>query len=51
MMKTEITREEALRRLKATKAVKEQLIAVLRQRMCEKYREKTGIEPKHVLFL
>lgn len=50
-MKTMITREEALRRLKATKEVKEQRIAVLKQRMCEKYKEKTGVEPKHILFL
>ena len=50
-MKTTITKEEALRRLKATKQVKKQRIAVLRQRMCEKYEAKMGRSPQQVLFL
>lgn len=49
-MKT-ITREEALERLKATKQAKERRIEVLKSRMCEKYKEKTGIEPQYISFL
>lgn len=46
-----ITREEALRRLKATKDTKEKRIAVLKRRICEKYKERTGVEPQNVVFL
>lgn len=50
-MQTIITKEEALRRLKNTKQVKEQRIAILRKRMCEKYEAKMGCAPQHVMFL
>lgn len=50
-MKTMITKEEALRRLKATKQIKKERIEVLRKRMCEKYEANTGCAPQNVLFL
>lgn len=50
-MKTTITREEALRRLKATKQIKEQRIEVLRKRMCEKYQATMGHDPEQIMFL
>lgn len=50
-MKTIITKEEALRRLKATKQIKKERIEVLRKRMCEKYEAKMGCIPQNVLFL
>ena len=50
-MKTIITKEEALRRLKATKQIKKERIEVLRKRMCEKYEAKMGCSPQNVLFL
>ena len=50
-MKTIIRKEEALRRLKATKQIKKERIEVLRKRMCEKYEAKMGCSPQNVLFL
>ena len=50
-MKTTITKEEALRRLKATKQIKEQRIEILRKRMCEKYEANMGCAPQNVLFI
>ena len=49
--KTKLTREEALRRLKATQEAKEQRIAILKHRMCENSKAITGNEPQHILFL
>lgn len=46
-----LVREEALRRLRATKIAKEHRIEVLKERMCEKFRDKMGTEPKNVIFL
>lgn len=46
-----LVREEALRRLRATKMAKEHRIEVLKERMCEKFRDKMGTEPKNVIFL
>ena len=51
IMKTTITKEEALRRLESTKQIKEQRIEVLRKRICEKYEAKMGCTPQYVLFL
>ena len=50
-MKTMITKEEALRRLKATKQIKKERIEVLRKRMCEKYEANMGCTPQNILFL
>lgn len=50
-MGTAITREEALRRLKATKEAKQQRIEVLKKRMCEKCKANTGKDPRHVVFI
>lgn len=49
-MTTTITREEALKRLKATKEVKRRRIAVLEQRMREKCKAITGEEPHNIVF-
>lgn len=46
-----LTREEALKRLKATQEAKERRIAILKHRMCEKSKAITGNEPQHILFL
>ena len=50
-MKTMITKEEALSRLKATKQIKKDRIEVLRKRMCEKYEANMGCTPQNILFL
>ena len=50
-MNTIISKEEALRRLVATKESKRQRIAVLKERMKEKYVNSMGIEPENILFL
>lgn len=46
-----ITREEALKRLQATKKAKQQRIEILKKRMCEKCKANTGEEPQHVVFI
>ena len=46
-----ISKEEALRRLKATKLIKKERIEVLRKRMCEKYEANMGCTPQNILFL
>lgn len=48
---TTITREEALRRLKATKEAKQQRIEILKKRMCEKCKANTGEEPRNIVFI
>ena len=50
-MTTIISKEEALRRLVATKESKRQRIAVLKERMKEKYVNSMGVEPENILFL
>ena len=50
-MNTIISKEEALRRLVATKESKRQRIAVLKERMKEKYVNSMGVEPENILFL
>lgn len=45
-----ITREEALKRLKATKKAKQQRIEILKKRMCEKCKANTGEKPQ-LLYL
>ena len=50
-MQQVITREEALQRLKATKEAKARRIEILKRRMCEKYKERTGTEPRQILFI
>ena len=45
-MKTMISKEEALRRLKATKLIKKERIEVLRKRMCEKDKTNKACTPQ-----
>lgn len=43
-----ITREEAMKRFMESKRRKQQRVAELEKRLREKYKERTGKEPKHV---
>lgn len=49
-MDTTITREEAIRRLKATKEAKKRRIEILRARMSEKCIA-SGEDPNNIVFL
>lgn len=49
-MEMAITREEALRRLKATKEAKKRRIEILKARMIEKCKAATGEEPLNIVF-
>lgn len=46
-----ITKEEALKRLKATKEAKKKRIAILEKSIREEFKAHTGEEPQNVLFL
>lgn len=46
-----ITREEALKRLKATKEAKKRRILILEKSLREEFKTNTGKEPENVFFL
>lgn len=46
-----ITREEALKRLKATKEAKKRRIIILEKSLREEFKANTGKEPESVFFL
>lgn len=46
-----ITREEALKRLKATKEAKRHRITILEKSLREEFKTNTGKEPENVFFL
>lgn len=46
-----ITREEAMKRFMEAKRKKQQRVAELEDRLREKYKERTGEEPKYVFSL
>lgn len=50
-MKEVITREEALRRLKATKEAKKRRIAILEKSLRKEFKLSTGKEPANVIFI
>lgn len=46
-----ITKEEALRRLRATKEAKKRRMAILEKSLREEFKTSTGEEPANVFFL
>lgn len=50
-MSAKISREEAVRRLLATKEAKRQRMEVLKERMKKKYKDAMGVEPNTIFFL